>query len=145
MFKPPIEFRPFCIKASESELACLPEDFINDQKKRCLIITKGEKGSEIFLKYKKYTIRPNRTIKAIDTTGAGDTFIAYLISSYLKSGNLIEGAMYASEKTIKFLEQKNLPTSDAYSILSQRNFINLILPQVASLSNFFAEKSVKSS
>jgi fructokinase len=46
-------------------------------------LTKGEKGSCLYIKNEEYCIKPNRTRKIVDTVGAGDAYTAILAFGYL--------------------------------------------------------------
>lgn len=70
-----------------------------------IIITKAEKGSDIYTHNNKTHIPAIKTDKQIDPTGLGDTYIATYISKINKN-NIYEAGLYASI-TAKFkLEQK---------------------------------------
>lgn len=70
-----------------------------------IIITKAEKGSDIYTHNNKTHIPAIKTDKQIDPTGLGDTYIAAYISKINKN-NIYEAGLYASI-TAKFkLEQK---------------------------------------
>lgn len=70
-----------------------------------IIITKAEKGSDIYTHNNKTHIPAIETDKQIDPTGLGDTYIAAYISKINKN-NIYEAGLYASI-TAKFkLEQK---------------------------------------
>lgn len=97
----------FCLKGTEEEMSYLPKKILAIQKRKILLITKGSKGCKIFIKGKSFTIKPDKVIKSVDTIGAGDTFFAYCISDFIKTGMIKESARYATCKTAEFLQIKS--------------------------------------
>ena len=97
----------FCLKGTKEEIGYLQKDFIKTQKKKILIMTKGDKGCEVFILGEKYTIKPRKALKTKNTIGAGDTFLGHFIVYLYKYGDPIKGLRFATEKTSKFLEKKN--------------------------------------
>ncbi len=95
----------YCIKGIEKEINKLPKNIIKNQKKKCLIITKGEKGSIMYFKNKKYIFRAKK-MKLKNTIGAGDTFFAALVANFIKTKNLIQSGKFAVEEVEKFLLTK---------------------------------------
>ena len=59
------------------------------------LITLGDKGSIYCFKNEKIFIESEK-VKAIDTTGAGDTYIGYFISSISKKRSVKESMLLAS-------------------------------------------------
>lgn len=59
------------------------------------LITAGSKGALVYTSKGK-TIVPPLPIKAIDTTGGGDTFMAGFLSEYLRSADPIRSAQWGS-------------------------------------------------
>ncbi len=98
----------FCLKGTEEELTYIPAAYLEQQKKKVLIITKGNKGSIIFDSGKRYTVKPSIIIKTRDTIGAGDTFFAYVISKFIKDqGSIVDAVRYGTRKTEEFLQAKH--------------------------------------
>lgn len=60
-----------------------------------VVITAGAKGALVYTSKGKSMVPPLK-IKAIDTTGGGDTFMAGFLSEYLKSGNPVKSARWGS-------------------------------------------------
>lgn len=78
------------IVVNETEHALLMEEFGSSLNKP-LLITKGSKGSS----YISATTQINcaaPSVKPVDTTGAGDTYLGYF-ASYLDQGNAIDASM----------------------------------------------------
>lgn len=95
-----------CIKGNRKEISKLPRKIVDRQKKKLLIVTKGDEGSTIYFKNKKYLFRAKK-IKTQDTIGAGDTFFANLIISLLvKRNDIIQSGNFATRETEKFLVKK---------------------------------------
>ncbi len=98
----------FCLKVNEQELKYLPHNIIDNQKAKCLIVTKGGVGVDLYAKNKKYFFSVNK-VKSLDTIGAGDTFFANFIVSFIKIGNAMEKNInFAINKTEEFLLNKKL-------------------------------------
>lgn len=92
----------YCIKGTEKEINKLPKKIIANQKKKCLILTKGENGLIIYFKNKRYIFRPKK-LKLKNTIGAGDTFFAALVANFIKTKKLIQSGKFAVEEAEKFL------------------------------------------
>jgi len=96
----------FCLKGTKNELRNISQDFLEVQKNKVLIITKGDLGCEIFASGDHYSFRPKKIIKKGHTIGAGDTFFAYLISQFILGNNVLCSAEYAMDQTINFLSSR---------------------------------------
>lgn len=97
----------FCLKGTKEELKYIPIKYLEKQKKKNLIITNGEKGCTIFTSGKRYIIKPSKVIKTSYAIGAGDTFLAYVISKFVKDKNsLVDAVRYGTKKTGEFLQTK---------------------------------------
>ena len=96
----------FCLKGTKEELKNIPSKYIQKQKKKILIITNGEYGSEIFSFGKHYLIKPLSIIVCKNTIGAGDTFMANFVIRFLRTTNVLDSAKYATSKTSIFLKSK---------------------------------------
>jgi hypothetical protein len=97
----------FCLKATKQEMKFVPKEFIDRQKKKLLIITKGSQGSDLFVSGKKYTFVPSKIVNTINTIGSGDTFFSYFICEYIRSKDAARCLIYATNQTSKFLINKN--------------------------------------
>lgn len=97
----------FCIKGTEEEINKLPEKIIKNQKKKCLVITKGKNGSVIYFKNKKYAFCPKR-INSKDTIGAGDIFFANFFLKFMETNDIIKSGTFATKETENFLITKTL-------------------------------------
>lgn len=97
----------FCIKGTEAEMRKLPLNVIKNQKEKCLIITKGAKGAEIFYNNKKYIFNPRKQLSVRNTIGAGDVFFANFIISFMKTkGDIRKIGNSAIRETELFLANK---------------------------------------
>ena len=67
------------VKFSEDEVETFTEDYVNGLTDKLVLITLGKNGSEWRYKGKRNTM-PSITVKAVDTTGAGDAFFAGALS-----------------------------------------------------------------
>lgn len=91
-----------------------------------LIITKGDQGSEIITKDKRFFIPPVKTKKPVDPTGAGDAYRAGLIKGILNrcswdiSGRL--GSLCAVYAVEKYGTQEHSYTPKEFMIRYERNF-----------------------
>lgn len=68
------------------------------------IMTMGEKGALIATK-QDYTSIPPIPANVVDTTGAGDTFMAAFLSEYIKSKNLYLSGLFASATSSILIEK----------------------------------------
>lgn len=99
--------RLFCLKATTLELTYLPPEVVVEQKnKRCLIVTSGGKGSEVFYQGNYYKFPVELLTSLSDTLGAGDTYFANFIMEFLKSGNPEQAGAVATARVTKFLSNK---------------------------------------
>jgi hypothetical protein len=95
----------FCLKGNDVEMSYIPNDVLENQKNRMLIITKDKNGVDIFFKNRAYSFTPERIIKPKHTIGAGDTFFANFVYQFLKTANIQESATFAINKTSDFLSE----------------------------------------
>lgn len=99
--------RIFCIKATERELNYLPRDIADKQKsERCLIVTKGGSGSEIYYKGEHFAFTTPCINNLPDTLGAGDTYFSNFVMSLINGDDIKEAGKQATKKTSEFLQQK---------------------------------------
>lgn len=94
------------MKVNVKELKEMPARIISNQKKKLLIVTKAEKGFVVYFRGKKYEFKTKK-IKATDYIGAGDTFFARFILSFIKyRSNIIKSGDFATKEVTNFLLQK---------------------------------------
>jgi hypothetical protein len=96
----------FCLKGTKKEIKYLPKSFVESQKQKILLITKGKSGCEIYAFGKKKSIKPSVIVKNTETIGAGDYFFACFLTYFLKTNNPFLSGRYATEKTSNFLLSK---------------------------------------
>jgi len=96
----------FCLKGTKKELRYIPKTWFEQQKRKILIITKGELGCEVFVLGRKFKMKVKKKISTLNNIGAGDVFFAYTIGKFLKTNKFLESIKYAIEKTSKFLSLK---------------------------------------
>lgn len=97
----------YCLKGTAEEISYLPEDYIQKQKYKILIITKGEKGVDAYIKGLQYSIQPKKTVRSYDTIGAGDTFFAYFVATLVKTDDVVNSLNQAVSQTSIFLASKS--------------------------------------
>jgi hypothetical protein len=96
----------FCMKCNEDEVKEIPFNIIKNQKKKCLIITKGGNGVVVYFKNKKYFFAVEK-IKPSDTIGAGDTFFAAFVTGFIKGdGDIARSVEFALKEVRLFLLAK---------------------------------------
>ncbi|MBI2645300.1 bifunctional hydroxymethylpyrimidine kinase/phosphomethylpyrimidine kinase [Candidatus Uhrbacteria bacterium] len=105
----------FCLKGTKEELQNIPKKQREAQKKKILLITKGERGSEIFVFGKRYIVKPSKVIRSKNTVGAGDTFFSYVTAHFIKTKKVLDSIQYATEKTTLFLILKNTSKNHTFS------------------------------
>lgn len=73
---------------------------------KTIIITKAEKGSDIYTRKEKVKIPAIKTTKNVDPTGLGDTYISAYISKKLEKKSIYESGLFAAITTKYKLENK---------------------------------------
>lgn len=96
----------YCLKGTEEELSYLPKTYIQTQKKKILLVTRGKKGVIAYIEGKRYASQPEKVIQSEDTIGAGDSFFAYFVSNLINTKNAYISLSQAVEQTSKFLSSK---------------------------------------
>ena len=76
-------------------------DFLDKEYLDKLIITRGPNGAEYEGK-----IYPVKKVDVRDTSGAGDTFLAGLVSNYLENYNMIEAIKFANKCATQVVQKK---------------------------------------
>lgn len=105
-FNAPFLKNIFCLKGTEEELKFLPKKIIKDQKNKCLIVTRGNDGSVIYYKNKKFVFKPLKKIRTASTIGVGDTFFASFVLNFIESnGNIIKSGQTATNDAANFLSK----------------------------------------
>ncbi|MFC1613253.1 PfkB family carbohydrate kinase [Patescibacteria group bacterium] len=104
LFKDNFWNKIYCIKGTEKEISQLPKNIIANQKKKCLIITKGDRGSVVYFKNRQHILRA-KEMELKNTIGAGDTFFAAIIVHFIKIDNIVTSAKFATKDVEKFLNR----------------------------------------
>lgn len=86
----------------ENNLDVLKRDIILQEK---IIVTKGSKGCEYQGK-----IYPTQEVPVKDISGAGDTFLAGLVTEYIKSKNIEQAINFAQECTTIVVQKLGVST-----------------------------------
>jgi fructoselysine 6-kinase len=73
---------------------------ISKDYKRLVIGTLGKAGSIAFLNGEKYS-QPTSTVEAVDTTGAGDAYIAHFVVTYLRTKDIHESMRLATQAAVE--------------------------------------------
>jgi bifunctional ADP-heptose synthase (sugar kinase/adenylyltransferase) len=76
-------------------------DFLDKEYLDKLIITRGPNGAEYEGK-----IYPVKKVDVRDTSGAGDTFLAGLVSNYLENYNMVEAIKFANKCATQVVQKK---------------------------------------
>ena len=76
-------------------------DFLDKEYLDKLIITRGPNGAEY-----KSKVYPVKKVDVRDTSGAGDTFLAGLVSNYLGKYNIIEAIKFANKCATQVVQKK---------------------------------------
>ncbi len=95
-----------CVKAEQDEAEFLPPDFLERQKNKQLVITKGREGAELFVRGEKYIIPTIPMEDLPDTVGAGDTWFSAYVAYQLQGDDCIMAAEKATTFTTQFLQRK---------------------------------------
>ncbi|MBI2841843.1 MAG: carbohydrate kinase family protein [Armatimonadetes bacterium] len=105
-------------RAASEVLACGPD---------VVVITAGSKGALVYAKNNKWIVPP-LPIKAIDTTGGGDTFMAGFLAEYLRSSDAQRSAQWGSATAACVIEQTGgvradrMPTHEQVKARMERNY-----------------------
>jgi sugar/nucleoside kinase (ribokinase family) len=79
---------------------------LEKQKQKVLIVTKGDRGVDLYVAGELYSIPPKKVVTGRDTIGAGDTFLASFTSQYLATQNPVGSAHFAMDHVSEFLLTK---------------------------------------
>lgn len=96
----------YSLKGTEEELSYVNSEFIEKQKRKVLISTKGKLGCDIFIAGEKYQLKPHQIVETKDAIGAGDTFFGNFISNFIQTNDLILSVTNSIPATSKFLQEK---------------------------------------
>lgn len=95
-----------CVKAEKDEAQFLEKTFLEEQKMKQLVITKGSDGLDLYIAGNLYQIQ-TKTINGLpDTVGAGDTWFSAYVAYQLQGFNYLDSATMAVDYVCKFLERK---------------------------------------
>ena len=72
-----------------------------------LVVTKGEKGADVFSNNNKHTF-PNFSSKMIDPTGAGDVFATAFLIRYFETKDISQSANFANAAASFCIEKKGI-------------------------------------
>lgn len=78
--------------------------YLDSLVKSQLIVTLGEKG----VKHDGIIFSPNQVVDALDLSGAGDTFLAGLVTSYIDDLDTIKAILFAQECAGKAIVKKGV-------------------------------------
>lgn len=95
----------FCMKCNEQELNEIPDEIIENQKRKILIITKGSNSLVAYIKGKKHIFNIKK-MKPRDAIGAGDTLFASFVSCFTKTNDATKSINIAIKETSNFLSKK---------------------------------------
>ena len=91
------------IKINETEYK-KNSTYLDSLLKSQLIVTLGEKG----VKHDDIIYNPNEVVDALDLSGAGDTFLAGLVTSYIDDLDTIKAILFAQECAGKAIIKKGV-------------------------------------
>ena len=91
------------IKINESEYI-KNKDYLDNSFDSNLIVTLGEKG----VRYNNEVYPPDDIVDAFDLSGAGDTFLAGLVTSYVKDKDIKKAILFAQECAGKAIIKKGV-------------------------------------
>lgn len=78
---------------------------ISAEKNKLFVITLGENGAMAFKGEEKYACSPKDSVKVVDTTGAGDCFLASFMYKYLKNERIDECLEFASSESSQLVSK----------------------------------------
>lgn len=77
---------------------------ITQGNQKVVLLTLGEKGSRVIAEGKVTQLKIKKAVRAADSVGAGDKFLALFVFGFLKSNNCLSSARYATSQMGKFLK-----------------------------------------
>ncbi len=98
----------FCLKGTKQEMENIPVKFLQQQKKKIVLITNGRRGCKVFAFGKRYIVKPKKITNSISAIGAGDTFFAYFVSAFSNGRDVVSSVKHAVAKTSEFLSFQTL-------------------------------------
>lgn len=93
------------MKGTIHEYRALAPALQYDQKRRILIITKGQRGALVYDHGKRFIVKAH-PVHAVNTIGAGDVFLAAFVVKYIRTNNVRQSGRFAADYTAKFLTSK---------------------------------------
>jgi len=75
-----------------------------------LIVTLGDRGC-MYQKDNGFNYYPVDTVDVFDLSGAGDTFLAALITNYLESNNMDDAINFANKKSSEVIQERGVTTA----------------------------------
>lgn len=97
--------RVHVVKAAEAELRSLTPESLDSLDGAIVLLTMGERGA-LIREYSQETFVPARAVPAPYTVGAGDTFLAAFVLSYLEARDPIQAAKSAARFTEGVLSER---------------------------------------
>lgn len=101
---------------AEAAMRYLRVDSLSQIEKEMVICTRGDKGSEAYIKGERILIPPVRSKKVVDPTGAGDAYRAGFYAGLYHNHSVIESLIIASATSSFIVEEigalSNVPTWD---------------------------------
>lgn len=97
----------FCVKATQEELKYLPNQFIEQQKRKVLIVTRGSRGVEYWENGVHKEILPKEVVSCSNAIGAGDTFFANFVAELSKNESVHKAIENSVNETSNFLKRKH--------------------------------------
>lgn len=82
-------------RCTEDEIDTIADELISAYDERIVVVTKGKEGSTIYSKEEILTI-PAFDVKAVDTTGAGDTYTAGMLYGLCKGMSIKKAGIFAT-------------------------------------------------
>jgi len=96
------------LKGTSEELCFLPKDVLEKTKGKILLETRGKNGVVMYEKGRSVNLLPPKIIKARNTVGAGDTFMAAFVYKFIQTKNAKKAICFALSYTSGFLDKKRI-------------------------------------
>ncbi len=90
------------VKATEEELGYLDPAWVEQQKSRALLVTRGADGCDVY-DGGKFFHQPATPVAVPSTVGAGDVFLASFLVEWLRSRSSAAAAAFAARQSSEFL------------------------------------------
>lgn len=95
-----------CVKVAHRELPYLEPSFVESQKQRILIVTRGARDVTFWVEGKESQVSVEKSVKIRNTIGAGDIFLASFTVAIMRGLTVKDAVLFARDEVYSFLEAR---------------------------------------